>query len=228
MIKKLPWDSDFFELKIAEISNQKTTTNKNLEDFDLIYYKSKESFTIKIKGFKNSFSEIKILFVKDILSNKIEDNNIFSIKKTVFNVSEIYELAYESGKFSRFNLDPKFNHNKFIELYKKWVDNAMNNSFADDLIVYKESDKILGFVTYQISGDEATIGLIAVNPDFQGKGIGSKLLNHVEQHLFNKKIKKLYIPTQKSNKTACDFYSKLGYNIHEIIHIKHYWRNDTI
>jgi dTDP-4-amino-4,6-dideoxy-D-galactose acyltransferase len=228
MIKKLLWDSDFFNIKIADCCYQKPVNFKNLNDFDLIYFKSGAPFNMRIKGFRNSFSEVKMVFIKNIVYNKKESKNIFSIKDNHLITSEIYELAYESGKFSRFNLDPKFSDDKFKEFYRKWVDNAINNSFADDVLVYKECDKVLGFVTYQINADKATIGLIAVNPNCQGKGIGSKLLNHVEQQLFMQKINTLHIPTQESNKAACNFYTKLGYSIHEIIYIKHYWRNDPI
>jgi dTDP-4-amino-4,6-dideoxy-D-galactose acyltransferase len=34
----------------------------------------------------------------------------------------------------------------------------------------------------------------------------------------------LRIPTQMQNKSACSFYTKLGYNIEEKKIIKHFWR----
>ena len=86
----------------------------------------------------------------------------------------------------------------------------------------------MGFVSYKINQDNATIGLIAVCPNNQGKKIGSKLLKYVEQQLVAINIKKLFIPTQQANETACSFYKKHGYQIHEKVQIKHYWKDDTI
>ena len=65
-------------------------------------------------------------------------------------------------------------------------------------------------------------------PNNQGKKIGSKLLKYVEQQLVAINIKKLFIPTQQANETACSFYKKHGYQIHEKVQIKHYWKDDTI
>jgi dTDP-4-amino-4,6-dideoxy-D-galactose acyltransferase len=82
----------------------------------------------------------------------------------------------------------------------------------------------LGFISYKIFGDYAIVGLIAVRPEHQGKGVGKKLLAAVENELSYKLIKELRIPTQLKNKQACGFYAKLGYKMIEQISIKHYWK----
>ena len=77
--------------------------------------------------------------------------------------------------------------------------------------------------------NKATVGLIAVSNQHQGKGIGGILLNHLETILYQKEIKSLTIPTQFENKQACNFYHKQGYSIFDNTFIKHYWKiNDTI
>ena len=100
----------------------------------------------------------------------------------------------------------------------------MNKKFADNLYVYLEDNNTVGFVTYKINNDFATIGLIAVNPNYQGRGIGGKLLKFVENKLIENNIKILLIPTQFQNEEACFFYKKHGYQIHETTIINHYWK----
>lgn len=230
MIKKLEWDSTFFEQKIGEIILNQYQSSFDLEDmsFDLLYIKSNEKFDLSLMGYKNTFSEVKLTYEKKLKKNSSRIQNIFPFKQTDYNVEDLYELAYESGKHSRFNLDEKFKKNKFQELYRTWIVNSLINKFADGFLVYVENETILGFVSYKISSNTATIGLIAVNPKAQGKGIGGKLLEYIEQELVEKKITYLSIPTQESNKPACSFYEKQGYKIKKYTYIKHYWNEGTL
>jgi len=221
MIKRLDWDSNFFGFEIGELIYENKLDFDN--SYDLLYLKNDQDFDVNVKDFTKKFSETKLIFSKDI-NDVNPQSSVFSINEIQYDINEIYELAYESGKFSRFFLDGNFEKDKFKELYQKWVDNSISNIFADDLLVYLENNQIQGFVTYKVNNKTATIGLIAVHPNHQGKGVGGKLLRVVENKLFENKINKLLIPTQQKNVMACDFYKKYGYQVYETTFIKHYWR----
>jgi ribosomal protein S18 acetylase RimI-like enzyme len=225
MIKILEWDSSFFNRRIGLLDlNYGSPNFEDLNDWDLIYIIHDEDFTLDINKFNKTYSETKVVFSKMIIESKnIIDKNI-SVAKKNDNKKQIYNLALESGKFSRFNLDTNFKKAEFKKLYQKWVDNSFNKEFADAVLVYKNENEMVGFVTYKILVDFATIGLIAVSPLYQGKGIGRKLINAVEMELINRQIVELRIPTQFQNEIACEFYLKLGYKIIEKKIVKHYWR----
>lgn len=223
MIKKLEWDSEFFEIQVGELSYGKEV-NSDLNNFDLLYVKNSNDFELKIEGFEPLFDEVKVIYQKELTAITAHQENIIAFENSKHDIDEIYELAYESGKYSRFNLDKNFKSNKFREMYNRWVDNSIKKTIADELLVLHDEGHLMGFITYNSYIDTATIGLIAVNPNFQRRGIGNKLLSHVEEKLFNKGIKKLLIPTQEVNKLACNFYEKQGYKIYELLHIKHYWK----
>lgn len=226
MIRELAWDSEFFNLKIGEWNlDEEDSQGNNL--FELIYVKSNDKKDGVIEGYKNSFEETKVIFVKQLQKGAVESQNIRSVN-TNDELSTLYDLAYESGKYSRFKLDERFGLDNFKKLYRAWIDNSLNKQFANDVIVFAENDAITGLVTYKINNNFATIGLIAVSPAKQGYGIGRKLLGFVEDQLVNKNIFELRIPTQLENNEACFFYKKQGYTILETSHIMHYWRNDTI
>lgn len=225
MIKHLDWDSSFFNKKIGllELSND-SCFSEIRNDSDLIYVVSDKDITIEIKDYRQSYSENKIVFSKKIVQkNASKDANIFLVVEDSTR-EEIYGLAFESGKFSRFKLDPHFDQQEFEKLYKKWVDNSFNKEFADAVLVYKEQNKILGFVTYKGWDKQATIGLIGVCTEHQGKGIGKKLIQYVEVELANKGVNELRIQTQLQNEMACKFYTKMGYEIIENKILKHYWK----
>ncbi|WP_396218067.1 GNAT family N-acetyltransferase [Flavobacterium sp.] len=223
-VNKLKWDSDFFNIKVGEIINPDTNVIVLKGKFDLIYLKSEKNCEAKIEGYVNSFTETKVLFSKLIDQKREINQNVFSISETNFNIDDLYNLAFESGKMSRFNLDKKFGRTKFEKLYVKWVDNSINKIFADDVLIYKENNQTLGFVTYKTENNFATIGLIAVDSFSQGKGIGSKLIDAVENKLISNGVYKLIIPTQLENTNACGFYEKKKYKISQTTVIKHFWK----
>jgi dTDP-4-amino-4,6-dideoxy-D-galactose acyltransferase len=225
-VKVLDWDSRFFNKKIAVIEiKEGIEIYSDIESFDLLYVKQIEDKYFEIKDFKQNYAETIVVFSKSISKNRIPLNNfIFSAFDTNPNKEQIYKLAFESGKFSRFKLDNNFKQHEFEALYKTWVDNSFSKEFADAILVYKEKNIILGFITYKIIGDNAIIGLLGVCDKHQGEGIGRALLVEVENELSNKQIKELRIPTQLQNKQACGFYAKLGYNIIEKTIVKHYWK----
>ena len=56
--------------------------------------------------------------------------------------------------------------------------------------------------------DESSLFNIFVLPEHQGKGIGRKIIETLEQDEYFLRAKRIEIP---SSVTACDFYRKLGY-----------------
>ena len=224
-MKKLDWDSDFFNIRVGEILYEEEIDTNEVKNFDLLYIKSGNDFDLEVVGFENSFSEQKIIFSKDVLDiENVLISQISTYDESKHSLHDIYQLAYESGTYSRFNLDEKIGEHNFRKMYDRWVDNSINKRFAEELLVFEENSQVIGFITYKIILDRAYIGLIAVNSTFQRKGIGQKLLLFVESKLYKQGIKKLLIPTQERNSLACSFYAKQGYSIEEITYIKHYWR----
>ena len=229
MINKLDWDSTFYGLEIAEYFIDTQSLLDIQYKYDLIYVLCETGKEIILKGYSESYKENKIIYFKKLFNlNELDKKEVISFSKTNFSRDELYNLAFESGKYSRFKKDKKFSNQQFENLYIKWIDNSLDFNFADDILIYVEENKIVGFISYKIKNEEATIGLVAVLPNHQGKGIGKKLLQVVENELIKNDIKALNIPTQKENKEACSFYEKLEYKIKESITIKHFWRNDTI
>lgn len=231
IIKNLDWDSNFFNKIVGEleVANVQHFISKievmDYQKYDLLYVKQVEDKSLELHGFMQTYAETKLVFSKKIAFNKYCNNGeIYSIFDVNFNLAEIYQLAYESGKYSRFSLDPKIKQIEFKYLYNIWVDNSINGKFADGIFVYKEQNSILGFVTYKTNQDVATIGLIAVNPQYQGKGIGRTLIQSLENKLAINGVETVRIPTQLQNEAACRFYTKMGYQMVDSKILKHFWK----
>lgn len=221
--KRLDWDSDFFNLEVGEL-NIDNSDSFELGNFDLIYVKSNEKKEIELNGFEKTHSEAKVVYYKNLVDFNQINNQVIELSEANYSLDELNQLAFESGKHSRFKLDDRIDNRKFEELYELWVKNSINKSFADEVFVYLHETIIAGFVSYKVVDDYATVGLIAVSKGYQGKGIGKELLYRVENELLKKGINELRIPTQEENHQACGFYEKLGYKKFETINISHYWR----
>ena len=75
-----------------------------------------------------------------------------------------------------------------------------------------EDDKVVGcgsISPYWGKEDESILFTIFVLPEYQGKGIGTKIIETLEKDEFFLRAKRIEIP---ASITACQFYRKLGYN----------------
>lgn len=78
-----------------------------------------------------------------------------------------------------------------------------------------EQNTILGLVTYIIRDKECEI--ISLDSIVEGKGIGSLLVQAVEQHAFEQGCTMITLITTNDNLHALKFYQKRGYHLVEII-----------
>lgn len=209
-MKKLSWDSIFFKKNIYTFEDISELDKFLLEKNEIIQKKiKKEDGQNKQELLKMGFEFIEgeITFIKnlDIRGKEfVEERNI--IKASLKDFEKIKEIIKDSYKYSRFN---KIEPSKVNEFYYTWVKNAILGKFDDFCLILQENQQIIGFITLKlINENSARVGLVGVDKRFRGKNIGSKLIKESERLLFLKKIKKLYISTQSSNREAIKLYLK--------------------
>lgn len=117
-------------------------------------------------------------------------------------------------------------------LHPKWFDRfAINKSMPLDLRIHKgfvaeENGEILGFITYTSNDGETKISWIGVNPKFQRKGIGTKLLKRLEKELNKLGAKELRVETvaetenYKPYEITRTFYKKMGFEFGKVKKVK--------
>jgi ribosomal protein S18 acetylase RimI-like enzyme len=84
-------------------------------------------------------------------------------------------------------------------------------SYAHSYVV-EDSKQIVGcgsISSYWGKEDESILLSIFVLPEYQGMGIGKKIISTLEQDEYYIRAKRVEIP---SSITACEFYRKFGYN----------------
>lgn len=86
-------------------------------------------------------------------------------------------------------------------------------------------EKIVAFAICQTVLDEATLFNIAVDPKFQGKGYGKRLLSELILQLKQRGVRTLWLEVRESNRPAQQLYTDLGFN--EVTIRKNYYPTQT-
>lgn len=105
-----------------------------------------------------------------------------------------------------------------VENVKKQIAKLTNDKNQHIIIGYEDeiTRKIIGFVHAQMyESFYSDLGLnilgLAVNPDFQGKGIGKKLMSKLENYAVENNISFIRLNSAMKREDAHNFYEHIGY-----------------
>lgn len=133
-----------------------------------------------IRRFQTEDSEeVSALIIKTLRTTNIKD----------------YSAEYIENDVKRFTLDGVIERASWTHFY-----------------VVCDKDIIVGcgaIGPYWGKEDESSLFNIFVLPEYQGKGVGRKIIEALEQDEFFLRAKRIEIP---ASITACEFYKKMGYN----------------
>ena len=227
----LKWDSNFFNFGVAGVTGEfdekaiaGILESLKLLKIRLVYYFSNSLINWNTL-FKNTYEiqyvNEKVRFVKNL------DNSKNEVDSQIINCSQLHpdlvSLAIESGNFSRFRIDNKISKKKFEELYTLWIKNSLNKKIADEVFIINGEDIIKGLMSISLSSGDGIIGLAAVNSNFRGQKLGTKLLIAVEEYCKSHNINKLYVSSQAENIIACKFYESHGFLRDNEEYVYHIW-----
>lgn len=112
----------------------------------------------------------------------------------------------------RFFTDPDFQNGR--AMYREWIENSLKKHAADEVYVYKKSDKIHGLITVKNGGfgrlDGVRIPLVGKHPDSSEHHVAQVLLRYVMTQAKKRQKKFLLISTQATNIPALRSYIAAG------------------
>ena len=100
------------------------------------------------------------------------------------------------------------------------IENFINLDYAS-IYVYEENNKVVGFIQLESHFEILDLINIAVDEEYKGKNIGSKLIEHAIQ---NTTAEKIMLEVRESNKSAIRLYEKNQFQ--EINRRKKYYGNE--
>lgn len=108
---------------------------------------------------------------------------------------------------------------KVLELEKKRIGSSLSvGEVTESLlgenyvcIVAKEGEDLIGYVLSSISGNEAEIYSIVVKEEYEGQGIGHRLLDELTASLKKSGVSKVFLEVEDGNERAYRLYLHFGF-----------------
>lgn len=226
MINKAEWDSFFFNYPIGLLDIKE----ENIYDIEKILAESKKFKLVYIVSEMDlnyipylKFMDKKIIYSKQ-LSYTPKSTHVIEYNSNIHSYGQLLKLAYLSGVHSRFKRDKNFVNNEFRLLYKEWINKSINKKISDKVLIKYLEDEIAGFVTLNKKDtDTSEIGLIAVDKKFQGRNIGTRLIQECEFLSLEQKLPIIEVATQYENSPARGLFEKNNFSLKNSTYIYHYW-----
>ena len=231
--KLLTWDTDFFGIKTGRIiptsleENQLALILKEMrqDGFQFVYWTTDHQYTYDFQLYSGELVDKKITYELNL--QKINPDSLPLSKTEPYNscmpFSQLENLAVQSGTLSRFARDKRFPQDKFISLYKSWIQKSATGEMADEILVIRENDHIIGMVTLAKKKSVGNIGLIAVDEGFRGRKFGQQLVGDAHRWFIEQDCVTARIITQGDNLPACRLYEKCGYQVKLSEFFYHFW-----
>lgn len=228
----LPWDSDFFHIRVGKLDLDLSDSATEAVDFlrsnpcDLTYVFPPE---VSTPDFLDALTEagatlvdVKIIYRKNApgMPKKREVAEIIQQDQIT---PELARLASRSGWCSRFFRDPRLRP-YFEELYRRWVESCLSDPCGGVWCSIRDG-RMAGMACATVSAAHiGKLGLIAVDDVFQGHGIGKMLMAAVEDFYSRHGATTFEVATQQVNAGACHLYERCGYSVAQRIPTWHYWK----
>lgn len=169
-------------------------------DENLNVYVVKFDPKVLLKCFDDSADEnlIPIYYQLSQAENeKLRRKNFEILKPTKDELNLVAKIEQDSIEYNRLKLED------FLQMY---------DDSNYEIAVGKLDDEIVGFILIQIT-DEINITSLAVKKEFRNLGVGTKLLNWLENFALSKNIDTISLEVNSKNITAYLLYEKFGFTV---------------
>ncbi|HEX2953326.1 MAG TPA: ribosomal protein S18-alanine N-acetyltransferase [Bacillota bacterium] len=78
-------------------------------------------------------------------------------------------------------------------------------------LVYKENDKVAGYIGMWVVLDEGHITNLAIHPAYRQRGFGRSLIEHLEDEGRKRGVRHLTLEVRKTNMPAQNLYRNMGF-----------------
>jgi dTDP-4-amino-4,6-dideoxy-D-galactose acyltransferase len=238
--KTLEWDTNFFGFKIARLF-ENILTEDLVNDVKrwcinngiiCLYFlaNSDDAMTTRLaEKYGLKFVDIRLTYKYQIKKQLFYHDNFkpegikFRSPKPC-DLPSLKNIARGSYTQSRFYFDNCFSVDSCSSLYQTWIEKSCNG-YCEKVIIAEVDKMLVGYITCHL--DDKTnigqIGLVGVNSNCQGKGIGSYLVHHAVNWFVQQDIKDLFVVTQGRNIKAQRLYQKSGFLVSNTQLWYHWW-----
>jgi ribosomal protein S18 acetylase RimI-like enzyme len=140
----------------------------------------------------------------------------------IIDKKSILNIAGNSFIKSRFFKDKNIKKTVAIKIKRNWVSNFFREKRGEYLIVSEFNKKVVGFLLVLKNKKDYIIDLIAVKKNYQNLGLGTKMIEFLENKVLNRNKVKIYASTQFDNKDAIKLYIKNKFKVKYKKYVYHF------
>jgi dTDP-4-amino-4,6-dideoxy-D-galactose acyltransferase len=231
----LPWDTDFFGCRIARVCDDTMTQDQALQidnwcqrnQVRAVYFLSRSDDPTTIQtAERNGFGlvDVRLTLERTMTSlNKPAQSSIRSFQPE--DLLALQELARESHRDSRFFSDQNFPRQRVKDLYSTWITLETQGRSQIVFVAPTESNKAVGYISCHLDqpSNEGRIGLLGVDPEVRGRGIGKNLVLTTVDWFRSQGAPMVSVVTQGKNLAAQRLYQQCGFLTREMKFWFHKW-----
>jgi dTDP-4-amino-4,6-dideoxy-D-galactose acyltransferase len=219
-VEYLEWDSRFFGRRIARVRGRHLNDNLlanilewcSAQRIECLYFlaASDDPETIRLAE-RNAFGfvDIRTTFERSLEGLPEEPSGIRPSRPD--DLPQLKRITGRGFSDSRFYSDLHFDRPSCDELYAVWIEKSCQG-YADCVLVADFNGKAAGYVTCSLGPSQAgSIGLIAVDPESQGCGLGQRLLASALHYFRNNGMTSGTVVTQGRNIKSQRLYERCGF-----------------
>lgn len=221
----LEWDSNFFGVRIARSTVNRLTGDSvesilswcALNRIDCLYFLSAADDANTIGLLEDNrfrFVDVRVTYERLLSSVPILVRETFPgiirqcVPQDIPNLKAIARIVHRE---SRFYYDPNFAPPRCDALYETWIEESCNG-YADLTLVAEIEGCSSAYVTcHCLDSERGKIGLMGVNPEAQGQGIGQQLVGEAIRWFTGQGLKRVTVVTQARNWRAQRLYQRCGF-----------------
>ena len=234
-VEYLNWDSDFFNRRIARVTNGCVSSDEIEgilswaveERIDCLYYlangqETRATNLVEANGFH--FVDLRVTFIKDLTKPERPFIPTWHIRRArEEDLSILKEMARNAFQLSRFHVDDHFDEEKADLMYEVWVENDLRTTGHDVWVIDAEG-QLAAYTSISVKKDgKAQIGLVGTQAVWRGKGLALELQRFIGEDLRNEGIEEIEVVTQGRNIPAQNLYQRAGYFTRSIDLWYHKW-----
>jgi dTDP-4-amino-4,6-dideoxy-D-galactose acyltransferase len=230
----LPWDSEFFGFRIArlragfltEVLAEEALQWSREEGIRCLYFLSAGDHP----GTRwiAETSRFQLVDARTTLSRGIGSSNYLGEYSTIRpfepgDTAALEQIARESHRETRFYNDPQFDRRRCDDLYATWIRRSCEG-WADEVFVAGFVNAPAGYITCHLDADgTGSIGLVAVDSNCRGQGIGRQLLLAALTYFKKSGMREVKVVTQGRNQDALNLYVRCGFEAERTEMWYHRW-----
>jgi dTDP-4-amino-4,6-dideoxy-D-galactose acyltransferase len=225
-VEPLPWDSQFLGFGVARVrvqqlvpaSWQQVRHEAAALGCQLLYVVADpadvlSTNTLHAAGLARASCLVTFVAPAGRVAAGAERAAALHIERTTRPTAALEALAWESGVYSRFRLDPHLAPAVFQAMYREWLLKSLRGEeMAREVYSARLPDGAeVGLLTLGEQAGRADIGLLAVAADHRRAGIARQLLATAAARCHAWGLAKIQVVTQVENQPACRFYARAGF-----------------